>query len=297
MSTAIEEFFSSTDYQHIVLNAGVDWLTVTGETMQSKERITAMAHAITDQAMEEGQKLFHSNRNGYHLTHVEGIQWGSGHQGWMVCLSGQTARRYWMSFYAYSKNCTRLDLQTTIAYRGYTGREIREIHQQANDNHGEAFDKHSTLILNGQKGDTLYYGARASAQMGRIYDKHRHTKGDARFDKCIRFEVELKKPLSGQWAAWLCENSPDDKGITDRVLGWFFDRGMEGPPVYTYSDNAIQMEKGGTSIERKLAWLRTTVRSTYSQLRLLGYQTEADDALGVTDQIETVSPIITQKEA
>jgi hypothetical protein len=30
------------------------------------------------------------------------------------------------------------------------------------------------------------------------------------------------------------------------------------------------------------------VRKTYHQLRLAGYQTEADDALGVTDDIMTI---------
>lgn len=296
ISSPIEEVFSSTEHNHIVVNCGVDWITCTGETMASKERVSKMAHALIDAGMESGQKLYHSNRNGYNIVNVEGIQFGQGNQGWMVCLSGQSARRYWMSFYAYAKNCTRLDVQTTIAYRMYTGREIRDIHAQAADNLGDAFEKHATLFLNIRKGDTLYYGARASSQMGRVYDKHKHTKGNSEFDKCIRFEVELKKPLASQWAAWLCENSPDDKGITDKVLGWFFDRGIEGPPVYTYSDNAIQMGGKETSIERKLSWLRTTVRSTYHQLRLLGYQTEADEALGVTTDILTMTDQTTKED-
>lgn len=296
MSTVLEEVFSSTDHQHIVVGCGVDWITLTGETLASKERVGQLAHNLIDQGMEEGQKLTHTSRNGYHITSVDGVQYGSGNQGWIVILSGQKARRYWMTFYAYARNCSRLDLQTTIAYRMYTGREIRDIQQRAMDELGPAFEKHTTLILNSAKGDTLYYGSRMSAQMGRIYDKGKQSKGRPEFDKCIRFEIELKKPQSGRWAAWLCEDAPTDEGITDRVLGWFSERGMEGPPVYTYSDSAIQMGRKETSIERKLSWLRTTVRSTYSQLRLLGFQTEADAALGVTEEIETVKPSETKED-
>lgn len=292
----IKEFFSRSEVDYLVTMAGVDWITLTGDTYASKKRIGAMATAMIDDGMTKGQKLQRTSRNGYQLSSVDGIQWGTGPRGWMICLSGDIARAHWLVFYAYSKNCTRLDLQTTIAYRGYDKPIVEELHRKALADIGIPYQKHATYIQSGPRGDTLYFGSRTSSQYGRVYDKGKQSKGDDRFCNSIRFEVEFKKPLSIQTATWLCNEAPDVKGITDKVLSWFFDRGIEGPQIYSYTDNEAQMSRQGGSIERKLAWLRTTVSSTYKQLKLAGFQAEADEALGATDGIQLSNPTETKGE-
>jgi len=288
MSAFIKEFFSGTNLNHLVVMAGVDWITLTGETYASKMRVSAMATALLEDGLLMGQKLQRTSRNGYQLSSVDGLQWGTGNRGWMVCLSGQMARKHWLIFYAYSKNCTRLDLQATIAYRDYGPGIIEGLHKRAQELVGEPYAKHATIIQSGPRGDTLYYGSRTSSQFGRVYDKSKQSKLSEQFDNCIRFEVEYKKPLSGQIATWLCDKAPDEKGMTDKVLSWFFERGIEGPAIYSYSDNEPQMWRKESSLERKLSWLRTTVRPTYRQLKLAGFQVEADEALGATDDIQSI---------
>ena len=288
MSSDIQALIESAPSEHVVVSAGVDWITCTGETWNSKERVGAMATALLDDGMLMGQKLFRQSRSGYHLSCIDGIQWGSGTRGWMVCLHGELARKHWMTFYVYAKNCSRIDVQTTVRYKNYHPGIIQDMYQSGQKEVGNKWLNHATLILNTKKGSTLYYGSRTSAQFGRIYDKAKRSNGEELFDNSIRFEVEYKKPLSGQVAAWLCDKSPDMAGITDHVLTWFSERGINCPRVFSTADNAIQFPKGGKGIEEKLAWLKKSIAPTYKQLVLAGYQTEADDALGVTEQAKNV---------
>jgi hypothetical protein len=247
-----------------------------------------MAMALLEEGMATGQRLTKTSRNGYSISGVDGIQWGTGKQGWMVCLFGETARRYWLSFYAYCKNCSRLDLQATLAYRDYDAGIIPKMYEQGQIEIGEKFHDKATLILSQNRGSTLYIGSRTSSQFGRVYDKHAQSKLNPLFDKCIRFEVEYKKPRSTQMAAELCRELPTQAGITDLVLNWFDHRGVIPPQVYASSDNELEIGRNVTTNEKRLEWLRKVVRNTYHQLRLAGLQSEADDAIGVTADIMTI---------
>jgi len=285
----IKDFFELTTDEHLVVSAGVDWITLTGDSQSSKERVGAFAMEMLEEGMCQGQKLHRTARSGYQLSSVEGIQWGTGHSGWMVCLYGETARKHWLPFYAYSKNCSRVDLQCTIAYRHYEPRIVEKLYREALGGLSEEVASRMSFITSGQRGQTLYYGSRTSSQYGRVYDKWKQSKQSEQFDGCIRFEVEYKKPLSSRVAADLCRDLPDASGITGMVLNWFAHRGINGPAVYTSSDNELEVGRKETSLEAKLAWLKQSVRPTYRQLRLAGFQTEVDEAIGVTENIETIN--------
>lgn len=84
------------------------------------------------------------------------------------------------------------------------------------------------------------------------------------------------------------DNIPDSDEMTSHIFSWFTARGINTPLNLTIADNAIQLARKETTIERKLEWLRKSVRPAYAQLKLLGWQTEADDALGVTDNLTTI---------
>lgn len=275
--------------KYVVVSGGVDWITCTGKGPRAKDKAQRVAMSLIEQGIAQGHKLVKSSRNSYSVVGIPGIQWGAGQQGWMTVMSGEIARRHWMAAYVFSDNCSRFDLQTTIRMPFDTEEYIQGVFAHSAELGGAAWLARASIILSGQRGSTLYYGSRTSQQFGRVYDKARQSKRDPGFDKCIRFEVEYKKPLSQAVVASMFENDPTVEGITDIVLTWFEKRGIYGPQVYTHSDSETQLGRRETTNEKKISWLRTTVRSTYQQLRMAGLQTEADEALGVTMDIATIT--------
>jgi len=296
MISPIQEFFLETKSEYAVISSGVDWITITGDSQGSKERVAKMARDILDDGMLQGQRLVRTSRSGYTLTGVEGFQWGQGHKGWMCCLTGEKARKLWLPFYAVSKNCTRLDIQCTIAYADYDEESVSKIYTSARNANTAHWLQRVTLILNNHRGSTVYYGSRTSSQYGRIYDKYRHSKMNLEFDRCIRFEVEYKKPVSGYMAKELVRDLPDERGMASIVLSWFQHRGFATPEVGTTPYNEPQIGRKESSIERKLRWLAQSIRPTYQQLRMAGFQSEADEALGVTEDLATYSDNLGTRE-
>lgn len=275
----------------VKVESGVDWITLTGDKQSSWEAVQGMAQTLWAEQVGRGFKAFQTSRHGFALSCIAGVQYGKGKDGWMIVLSGELAQAYWMPFAAYARNVSRIDLQTTIFYEQDTLGMIEDIHKQAWLDGSKKTRNAMTIILNGQKGDTLYYGSRASAQFGRIYDKWRQQKYSPTFKQALRFEVEFKKPLSGQVVKWMLEEMPEAEQISAKVLNWFSDRGISCPQICTTANNAIQYPAKETPIDKKLEWLKKTVRPVYRQLVALGFQIEADGSIGVSDDAITIQPI------
>lgn len=280
---------TSRSVKYTVVEAGVDWITLTGESEESRERVHEQAMRMLEDQMLAGHKLTKTVRNGYRISGAGGIQWGQGHQGWIVVLSGRLAQQSWLPFFLYARNCSRLDLQATVKYEPFGRDEVYDIYEESLGRLGERFEDHATLIKNAQKGSTMYYGSRTSSQMGRIYNKEKQSRKEEGYLQCVRFEVEFKKPLSMTIATWLCDMPQEAQGITGHVFGWFEKRGIICPDVGSYPYNELHIGRKETELDKKVGWLRNSVRGVYQQLRMAGMQTEADEALGVTIDIQTVN--------
>jgi hypothetical protein len=275
----------------VKVESGVDWITLTGDKQASWEAVRGMAQTLWAEQVARGNKAFQTSRHGFALSCIAGVQYGKGKEGWMIVLSGELAQAYWMPFAAYAKNVSRVDLQTTIYYERDTAGMIEDIHKQAWLDGSKKTRNAMSIILNGKKGDTLYYGSRTSSQFGRIYDKWRQQKYSPTFKNAVRFEVEFKKPLSGEAVRWMLEEMPNAEQISAKVLNWFSDRGISAPQICTEANNAIQYPAKETPIDKKLDWLKKTVRPVYRQLVALGFQIEADGSIGVSDDAITIQPI------
>lgn len=286
---------SSVDTNRILrIESGVDWITVTGKGNRAWERVQGMAQALWSDETARGEKHRHESRHGFSMSCAGGVQYGSGKDGWMVVLTSGMARKHWMAFAAYGDKVTRIDLQATIWHENDTEGMIEAIHGKAWEEGNKATRNAMTIILNGKKGDTLYYGSRSTAQFGRIYDKWRQQKFSPPFKYALRYEVEFKKPLSGEVVRWMLDENPTDDQIAARVFQWFHNRQISVPQICTIPNDAIQYPQEVTPIERKLEWLRKTVRPVYRQLVALGFQIEADGSIGVSDDAITIQPIETE---
>lgn len=271
------------------VESAIDWLTITGSSNASWEKVSGMALSLWEDQAGRGNKHFHQSRHGFSMNCCGGVQYGQSRSGWMVVLQSALAAKFWMPFAAYAGNVTRVDLQVTIWYQEDPAGTISDLYLEREENPKRKGETNTTLILGQDRGDTLYVGSRSSAQFGRIYDKMRQSKNSSHYKNALRFEVEFKKPLSGEVMRWLLTNDPSSEQICAKVLNWFALRGIEVPNICTSGDNAIQLPSKETPIESKLNWLRKTVRPVYRQLKLLDLQTLADEAIGVTDDIQTVS--------
>jgi DNA relaxase NicK len=141
------------------------------------------------------------------------------------------------------------------------------------------------FITSDPGGDSLYIGSRSSSQMGRIYDKWEQSKHDPEFDRCIRYEVEYKKPLSKVVADLILDEDWGSRQIFENVLGWFQERGVIVDQFGTFREGAIQTPRETVSPEKSLAWLERQVKPTYQQLVFRGYEQEAQEALGISPKI------------
>lgn len=210
----------------------------------------------------------------------------------MVVLTSERAAKFWMPFSAYATRCSRIDLQATIWYNSYDPKVVEQVYDRAMVDSEGAVGRKVTFIKNERGGDTLYVGSRASAQFGRVYDKYAQQHKKKVWEYALRYEVEYKKPLSGEVLKWLLKDLPDSSQIAANVFSWFSTRGIHTPQVTTNGDNAIQFPERSSALADKVEWLRKSVRPVYAQLRMAGFQTEADDALGVTQDIKNITPPI-----
>ena len=283
-----EDFRSLLSESAEVVSVGVDWITGTGPSENGYNRVWPILADYTDLMVDEGQKLYRVARNGYRLSVIGEAQYGKRGEEWMVCLSGNLARKMWKGVALYSKNITRLDLQVTIKLKGYDGDEIKGVYTYLHSNSQERVRRNKTLIVGGDKGDTLYVGSRSSSQYGRLYDKAKQSKGATEWENCIRYEVEFKKPASYDVAVKMLDEDYTSEKIARLVLHWFDKRGIISPAVTEYGDDAIQIRPREVTAERQIRWLSEQVRGTYHQLHLAGFGVEADNALGIPELAQLV---------
>ena len=270
------------------IESGVDWMTCTGNSHRAWEKVQGMASSLWEEETRRGHKHFHQSRHGFSMSCAGGVQYGTGNGGWMVVLQSELARKFWMSFAAYSNHISRIDLQATVWYNSDQAGVIEGLYRDKQEATRKKGETNVTIILNGNRGDTVYVGSRASSQFGRIYDKYRQQKFAPYYENSLRWEVEYKKPLSGEVVMWMLNEHPNDDELASKVFSWFSLRGINPPVLPRIGDTAIQALAKVTPIDKKIEWLRKTVRPVYRQLKLLDMQTEADEAIGILDDIETI---------
>lgn len=284
------------EYSQQVTEVGVDWITATGKGEASYKRVFPYVAEYSDYASKAAEKMTKFTVNGFKMSQIGQLAWGRRGTEWMVRAWGDCSLRLWRPFSAYSENVPRIDLQVTVAYSDYTGDEVKEYYRQLLDSSQGKATKSKVLIQNHLKGDSLYIGSRESSQMGRLYDKYRQSKSSDRFCNCLRFEVEYKKPLSQAVVTWLLSEDPTAEGIGNKVFSWFFERGIITPQIPSGGESAMQIPLNPTTPERRLNWLKTQVRQVYQQLKMAGFEEEANEALGLPNAAIEPTKVILHKE-
>jgi len=277
----------------------IDAVTLT--LPRSNERYLELTHVA---------EMFIRNRSekGYSITSYrsiggfEGVRCGSvgfGESKWgaQITSTGSISEDVAIEFSLFDVKCTRIDLQITVDKGEYVTEAIRE-HLAIAEKRESEDNRYPTVHSYSGKhtGFTVYIGARSSSRMIRIYDKFAESK-EARFMGHVRYELELKKPRSQKlWDKFAAAvvGGLEWRNAQAILIGTLIHE-LEAKGIdcgFDFSDameNAVDLTvaRANTDLDRKLAWLRRSVRPTVQKLMLHYPKEDIIGALGLWEWVFT----------
>lgn len=120
-------------------------------------------------------------------------------------------------------------------------------------------------MLNEDRGDTLYLGAPASDQRGRLYDKDRES-GEETWRSCWRYEVQYRRDAAMSAVQSIAGAPSAEEKITALVHGWFDGRGVDPHFRPEYPAGLTPPSRREADDERWLRWVRRCVQPTAARL-------------------------------
>jgi DNA relaxase NicK len=248
-----------------VTAAGVDWLTCTGATILSREDLWRHGLRLLHASKREGEKSSAWHANGY--IGWKGPHFGFGSRGDSVCLqlSSLQADDEWHHCIAASENVTRLDLAVDCYFEPPVPALSLKVYRNAG--HRPSLNGRppkETLYVDTDGGSTLYVGARASENFGRLYDKGAKEKACPR-GSWWRWETELKGRVAVATSDSLVRSDDYRVAIVGEVAHWFARRTGH---TYTSSHRlgTLVGPRQPSTVDRQLKWLATGVRPTVAAL-------------------------------
>lgn len=258
----------------------IDWLTMTVRQPEARQRASALAATMFQEATEGGERVRAFSALGYRGHTIGGFSWGARPQDDICVLRGDFADRNWWAFSAYARQVSRVDLAVTCKLRSPdAGVAFREYSAICDVEKSRSLPRNYSLMTNLKGGDTLYVGKRSSVEFGRLYDKSAES-GKGAIGSAWRYEVEIKKPKAKPAIEALRQEQDIRPGVEAYVWNWFFDRLCT--PVYNPRGSAIVVERNAkiSSVEVTLSWLRGQVKPAI--IRLL----EEGNGKGVTEALQ-----------
>jgi len=256
-------------------------MTATSNRQRSREQIGELAGAYLQAQIDLHNRVQLWSSYGYDGWDTMGMRWGRREQDDIIQLRSEVAQEYWEVFLPLITNVSRLDLCATVQFEehpiSWVSDAYKAIQNVAQD---LPIVRKYSIIQPLVGGDTLYVGSRQSAFFGRIYDKGMES-GLNEFANCIRWEVEVKKPMAQQLASELAGQADKSAAISSFVHGWFSDRLVECPWTPDIGYSAIQFLRKRTSDDIALAWLKSQVSPTIQRLISRGKLAELEQSLSI----------------
>ena len=267
-----------------IVSAGVDWITLVGDTETRINGMVSLASQLVSLAMQRGYQRKGWGMAGYTGFQSLGVQYGVRGPSALVRLSGDVAQLHWTSFVPLSTNCTRVDLQLTVKTTSSPSDVVQSEYRRAK-RHSLKLKKGPavTIVHCTTGGDTCYLGKRQSNVYGRIYDKFAESK-DERFKGTVRYEVEYKGHLAKRIVADLDHSKSSTARAVSRVHRFFSDRGCP-LPITTPLPTHLGVPRYRSDHARALRWLSEQVRPTVQRLIESGHQLEVVESLGMLEWI------------
>lgn len=278
-----------------VLSSGIDWCTLTAKWDGKGERLREKAHRIIEYAMRVGNEKKDWRASGYKGYRAGGAAFGVRHDGCILVLSSATASALAVFSIPDADNVSRIDLQVTCHDKSHQAERAHLGYYSLMSAPRKAGRPPSaSLRLNSNGGQTLYVGSRASARVGRLYDKGVEQK-TAPPGAYWRYEVEYKGDEAARLAQAAIERQLDDAIIAALVMDYFAQRGIPAPACHEdisiiLDGHRATLEFDGLSdADKTLRWLNDCVRQSVARLISSGRVADVVRALGM-DGEEGLAP-------
>jgi hypothetical protein len=248
-----------------VTNASVDWLSVTAATKERREALWSLGERLLHQDKLEGEHTPRWHAHGYSGWCGSHVAIGTREDGVHLRLSAHKSADHWSQALAAAENCSRLDFAVDCELSSPMTALSRQIYRDAGHIRPETGrPPKRSLIVSGDGGSTVYIGARASEQMGRVYDKGIESKTKP-CGSWWRWEVEYKGDRSFAMGKALQAIDEPAVFICATVASWFRSRAHH---TFTTSAGPIIYNGGRepTGTDQQLQWLARGVRPTVASL-------------------------------
>lgn len=257
---------NTTTVDCVTTSASVDWVTCTAKNDEGREALWTLGQRLLNAAKHVNQPPARWHGHGYSGFIGAGVRVGARVDSVLLSLSGSQSGNHWKEAVTASDNTSRIDLAVDTEFQPPKPVLARDVYVKMGRHQSPTGRKvRGTIWASSDGGQTLYVGARASENFGRLYDKGiEQQTGQRGF--WWRWEAELKGVTARGAANRLLREPIEGNAIASSVSGWFGSRTgvMPGP----FTSTVIYNEKSEPSDDdKRLKWLANHVRPTV--LRLL----------------------------
>jgi hypothetical protein len=211
----------------ILKAAGIDWLTLTSVSRETKERMNREFNREVARDLREGFAVIPGGLYGFVGKRTRHALLAQKEDRALLRLSGDGAGRASL-LAARGDNCTRLDLQCTVCLpdgtvSAWLSRAERSCSKRR-------LLRGKCPVVDGKRRNLKTYqvsiGSRQSEVYVRLYDKFLES-GEERFKNCVRLEIEYKgKAAQRRWEA-LADGTISLMGLLQLLLQDLHERGVD----------------------------------------------------------------------
>lgn len=141
-------------------------------------------------------------------------------------------------------------------------------------------------MVNQDRGDTLYIGAPASDQRGRLYDKGRES-DEPEWERCWRYEVQFRRAAAVSAMRQVASTPQPGATTAALVHSWFGSRGVDPCFRPDVAAQLVEPSRPTPDAERWLKWVRRCVQPTAKRLALrYGWRYVAEACVGRIATVE-----------
>ena len=279
------------DYTGEVIEAQVDWLTVSAHGKDASRNMLDLAQGLAEEQRKKGARRRSWRLMGYEGHHQGAIEWGRRDDASCILrLIGDAADTYLGTALSVADRVTRLDLAATWRAAPpdpLIGRNTYALAELFHNAHPRSAMPWHVEKAAGNY--TFYLGSRESDTFFRVYNKERECQakqddeGEKRYRACWRYELEAKASMAARLADVV--NGREDRAayVQDYIVSFLGAHGVETPFLAGSSRALLPGFRRRSDAESRLRHLTRNVRPTVEWLRAEGKLDAARKALGLDE--------------
>lgn len=273
-----------------VIESQLDWLTASTHT---RAKTRQLYEGVSDWLKAEevrGCQVRPFRLQGYVGLQCGRVRWGEKEAAGLVQLSGDLAREHFQTVWFLRDTLTRLDLAVTAQLHDLDD-SLASRHEVE---HARWRETHPTgakgkLVRDSDHGSTFYVGDRTADFYLRCYNKQReaearHDEQDlAHYQRCWRYELELKGPVAAQTALTYSQTREPSPWVQAYVHSYASSHGL--CPIFPQGGGQALVKgfRRRSDRDSRLRWLGQSVAPTVRWLLASGDRAEVLRQLGLSE--------------